>query len=187
MPRRSRGGAILGDPLGGVNRNVGSHTLCYTAAVRRWLGIALLAAAAACSPGSEVSAEDRRAIEALLTEYTRQMAAAYQSGDASLVAPVATEREQNRLGAAIAELEGEGRGLRPQLERLSIQAIEAASRTTFTVDTLEVWDLRVVALGTEQPVSESLDQENRLTYTVIRERGQWRILSRLLRASTEPS
>jgi hypothetical protein len=155
--------------------------------VLRRCALALVLILAACGEAGGVSPEDRRAIETLLSAYTDRMATAYASGDASVVAEVATEREQARLAAAIAELEVEGRGLRPTLERLTIEEVAPAGRTTFTVATIEVWDLRIVALGTEQPISESLDQENRLTYSVIRERGEWRILSRLLRSSSEPS
>jgi plasmid stabilization system protein ParE len=153
--------------------------------VRRWTILALLAVA--CGGGVERAEADRRAIESLLADYTRRMAVAYEAGDGGLVAPAATEREQQRLRNAIAELANEGRALRPTLKRLTIDSIEPAGRTTYTVMTTEVWDLRVVAMGTEQQVSESLDQENRLTYTVLREGAEWRILSRVLRASSEPS
>jgi len=153
--------------------------------VRRLLGIALFAAMAACSGSGGVSDADRRAIESLLAEYARLMAAAYESGDGKSVAPIATEREQQRLAISISELEAEGRALRPTLQSLAIEAIDPSGRRLVTVNTLEVWDLRVVALGTEQPISESLGQENRLTYTLQRDQSGWHVLARYLRSSSE--
>jgi hypothetical protein len=70
---------------------------------------------------------------------------------------------------------------------MTIESIAPAFRTTYHVDTFEIWDLRVVALGSEQTVSESLAQENRLTYTLIRDGDEWHVLSRVLRSSTQPS
>jgi len=139
----------------------------------------------ACGGFNEVSDADRSAIEVVLRDYAESMADAYASGEPSGVAELATEREQNRLAISIAELQAEGRALRPKLQRLVVDSIERAGSTSVAVNTIEVWDLRVVALGTEQTVSESLAQENRLTYSLVREQGRWRVLSRLLRTSTE--
>jgi hypothetical protein len=113
------------------------------------------------------------------------MALAYERGKASVVADVATEREVDRLRISIEELAVEGRALRPTLRSQVVESIERAGNTAVAVGTIEVWDLRVVTLGGEQLVSESLAQENRLTYSLLREGGEWRVLSRLLRSSTE--
>jgi hypothetical protein len=153
--------------------------------VRRALGIALAASLWACSGSSAVGEADRQAIEAVLSEYARVMALAYETGDADLVTSVATERERHRLGISISELAAESRALRPVLQRLAIDEIRRCGRRTVCVSTIEVWDLRVVALVSEQTVSESLAQENRLSYTLIPEDGAWLVLSRTLRASTE--
>jgi len=155
--------------------------------VRKAFLLALVALVAACGGPSEVSSEERAELEAVIRTYTEKMAAAYQSGDASLILDVATERERRRIAISIAELEDEGRGLRPELQSLAIEAIDRSGNTSVTVSTLEVWNLRVVALGSERSVTEALAQENRLTYSLIREGGQWRVLSRLLRTSTAGS
>jgi len=137
-----------------------------------------------CTGGREVAPDDRQAIEAVLRAYADSMAAAYQAGDAAGIASLATEREQQRLAISIRELADEGRALRPVLKSFVVESIERAGNASVAANTLEVWDLRVVALGTEQQVSESLDQENRLTYSLVREQGKWRVLSRLLRTSS---
>ena len=164
-------------------------SLCYAAAVRVAVAVRapILAAllAASCAGPNAISDADREAIEVLLREYAQRMSEAYVDGDVSRLAELATEREQHRLSAAIAELSGSGRGLRPTLRSLAIESIDRAGSASVAVGTLEVWDLEVVALGSGQTVSESPGQENRLSYSLVRERGQWRILSRLLRTSTE--
>ncbi len=115
------------------------------------------------------------------------MAEAYRKDDPSLLAEVATPREQARVRNAIAELARQGKSLRPTLKSLAVESIEPAGVMTAVVSTLEVWDLRVVAVGSEQTVSESLAQENHLTYNLVEEHGKWLVLSRTLRNSSEPS
>ncbi|MCM2268891.1 MAG: hypothetical protein NDJ75_02200 [Thermoanaerobaculia bacterium] len=152
----------------------------------RSIGLALaIGAASGCGVGGAVDAAERAEIEARLALYAAQMAQAYESGDASRVAGVATGREVERLRISIEELAVEGRALRPVLRSQVIESIDRAGNTAVAVGTLEVWDLRVVTSGGEQTVSESLAQENRLTYSLVHEEGEWRVLSRLLRSSTE--
>jgi hypothetical protein len=155
--------------------------------VRRLAVFALALGLFACGGERPVSDSHRQAIESLLTDYTRLLGEAYRAADGTLLAPVATEREQQRVATSIAELAAEGRALRPVFRRMTIESIAPAFRTTYHVDTFEIWDLRVVALGSEQTVSESPAQENRLTYTVIRDGDEWHVLSRVLRSSTQPS
>jgi len=153
----------------------------------RVFGLALVAGTFACAGGGEIDAAARREIEQRLALYAAQMARAYETGDAAQVEGVATAREVDRLRISIEELAVEGRALRPVLRSQVVESIDRAGNTAVAVGTLEVWDLRVVTLGGEQTVSESLAQENRLTYSLVREEGQWRVLSRLLRSSTEES
>jgi hypothetical protein len=151
----------------------------------RCIGLALTAGLlASCGTQREVDAGMRQEVETRLAEYAARMAEAYASGDASRVAGVATEREVERLRISIEELAVEGRALRPTLRSQVVETLDRAGNTAVAAGTIEVWDLRVVAVGTEQLVSESLAQENRLTYSLVREAGEWRVLSRLLRTST---
>jgi hypothetical protein len=151
----------------------------------RCLGLALtVGALVSCGTQREVDSRVREEVESRLAEYAARMAEAYAAGDASRVAGVATEREVERLRISIEELAVEGRALRPTLRSQVVETIDRAGNTAIAAGTIEVWDLRVVAVGTEQLVSESLAQENRLTYSLVREGGEWRVLSRLLRTST---
>jgi hypothetical protein len=153
---------------------------------RRGIALSLLVPAlVACGASREIGAEERQSIAAVLAAYAEAMADAYRSGEAARVSVVATGRERQRLEISIRELADEGRALRPELRSLTVESIERAGHTTVAVNTLEVWDLRVVTAGGEQLVSESLGQENRLSYTLVREQGEWRVLSRLLRTTSE--
>jgi len=145
----------------------------------------LLALLAACAPSAERTAADRKAIEDLLADYAARLTRAYESGDAAALAEVATGREIKRVEVRIAELAEGGRGLRPRLVRMAVDEIEAQSGTTATATTIETWDLRMVALGSEEKLGESTGQENRVVYTLMREQGRWWVISRLLRSTNE--
>jgi hypothetical protein len=129
----------------------------------------------------------RAEVEKLLEEYHVALVAAYTAGDAGKLALVATEREQARIAGQIAAFEAQGTALRPALERLTVESVSTAGRTSIAVAALEKWDLRTVALGTEQTLGEAPDQENRVEYTLIRDGGRWKVLARILRASSVDS
>jgi hypothetical protein len=145
----------------------------------------LLALLAGCGPSAERAAADRQAIESLLADYSARMIRAYETGDTGPLAEVATGREITRVGVRIREMSEQGRALRPRLVRLVVESVEASSATGATTTTIESWDLTLVALGSELTIAESKGQENRVVYSLLRERGRWWVLSRMLRSSTE--
>ena len=145
----------------------------------------LLALLAGCGPSAQRAGEDRQAVESLLADYAARLTRAYEAGDPAPLAEVATGREGTRVTSRIAELAGDGRGLRPRLVRMVVDGFEAQSGTSATATTIEVWDLKMVALGSEATLGESKGQENRVVYTLMRERGRWWVLSRMLRSSNE--
>jgi len=153
-----------------------------TRPLRALLSLSLLAALAC---GSDAAREaDRRAIETLLAQYATALTAAYESGDPSPIAAVATVREQERVLARIEELAVEGRALRPRLLAQTVTEVDFGNASATAV-AMEVWELRVVAAGSELTVSESPRQENQIVYSLIQESGRWIILQRLLKASSE--
>ncbi|MBZ0100561.1 MAG: hypothetical protein K8I65_00175 [Thermoanaerobaculia bacterium] len=153
-----------------------------TRPLRALLSLSLLAALAC---GRDAAREaDRRAIETLLAQYATALTAAYESGDPSPIAAVATVREQERVLARIEELAVEGRALRPRLLAQTVTGVDFGNASATAV-AMEVWELRVVAAGSELTVSESPRQENQIVYSLIQESGRWIILQRLLKASSE--
>jgi hypothetical protein len=139
---------------------------------------------AACRPDEPTDAALRGEVERLLAAYGAALVEAYTKGDAEALAGVATERERFRIAQQIASFEAQGTGLRPVLKSLAVESIERAGRTSLTAVTDELWDLRTVALGTELPMGEELDQQNRIEYTLLRDQGRWLVLSRNLRTSS---
>jgi hypothetical protein len=153
--------------------------------VPTWALACLLLLPVACGRSSERVAADEKAIRQLLTDYTTRMAEAYRTGDARPLAEVATPREVTRVQTRIRDLADQGRALHPVLQRLAVEDIDVFSSSAATVTTIETWDLEVVALGSGLKVSEAPDQENHLAYSLIRDGGHWKVLTRLLRSSSE--
>jgi len=145
------------------------------------------AAVSACAPSPEQQAADRAEIERLIGRYAELLAQAYRTRDSSLLGEITTEREVVRVGHRIEELTSEGRELRAELRSLVVEDVDVFDATTAGVTTIEVWDLRTLALGSERVVAEAIDQENRVVYTLRKERGRWEILARLLKSTSEPS
>jgi hypothetical protein len=154
---------------------------------QRALVVVVLVVASACAEPEAIGSTERAQIEQLLADYRAAMIEAYRRADPGALAQVATERERARVGNALASLEGAGTALRPVLVRATTESIERSGRTAWTVTANEIWDLRTVALGSERAVGESLAQENRVLYTVIREDGRWWVLTRLLSSSSADS
>ncbi len=48
------------------------------------------------------------------------------------------------------------------------------------VTTVEVWDIRTYAAGSDNVVRQALDQRNRVKYQLRRENGRWRVFWRQL-------
>ncbi|HSM12864.1 MAG TPA: IMS domain-containing protein [Thermoanaerobaculia bacterium] len=147
------------------------------------LGLAL----SACAPSAEQQAADRAEIERLVGRYAELLAEAYRTRDSGVLGEITTEREVMRVGQRIEELTAEGRELRAELRSLVIEEVDVFDATTAGATTIEVWDLRTVALGSDETVAEAIGQENRVVYTLRKERGRWEILARLLKAASEPS
>ena len=90
-----------------------------------------------------------------------------------------------RVRARIQELSQEGRELAATLREQRLVELDFHRATGATAVAFETWDLRVMTAGTEQVVAESLAQQNRIVYSLSRDRGQWWVLSRLLASSSE--
>jgi len=147
---------------------------------------ALTLSALACRPSDDLVAEESPAIEQTLAAYAQKLAEAYRTGDPRPLAEVATEREVSRVGSQIEELSGAGKELRVELVLQAVESLDLYKSNAATVQTVETWRLQVLAIGSGAILSESPEQENRVVYSLIREEGRWRILSRILKQTNEP-
>lgn len=135
---------------------------------------------AGCGPSAEREAVDRAAIEEDLREYLPLLARAYRTGNTSILEEHAALKERASIDKRHADLERQGQILAPELDSLTVEGVTVWNRVNAYVTTVEVWDVRVLATGTETVVREELDQANRVRYQLKRDNDRWRVLMRQL-------
>lgn len=151
---------------------------------RPLLALALLPAvlvAGACGGASpEEEAANRDEIEAFLEEYLPQMAEAYRTGDVEPITPYTTQKERAAIESRVRELGESGQTLAPELQSVDVEDVTVWSAVNAFVTTVEVWDVRVLATGSDSVLREEPNQPNRVKYQLKREDGRWRVFGRQL-------
>lgn len=140
-----------------------------------------------CLPGfscSEMQADraaaDKFQIGQSLELYLPLLGQAYATGDVSMLAGRAAEKEISRIKRRIEDLSYQGRTLVPTFKTLTVEEVRIWNNSNAFVTTLETWDLVVYASGSDTVLSEARDQPNRVKYQLKREGEQWRILFRTI-------
>ena len=150
------------------------------------LGAAALLFAAACGPPSaEEAAADQEEVRVFLLEYLPKMSDAYRTGDTAPLEPYTTLKERETIEKRVRDLAKQGSVLSPELESLEVEDVVTWSAVNAFVTTVEVWDLRVLAAGSDSVVRETEDQANRVKYQLKREDGRWRVFGRPLQETFE--
>lgn len=139
--------------------------------------VALLALAA-CRPAPEEVAVEEEALRTTIDRYADLLSQAYAFTDASLIAPVAAQREVAAVGANIQQLAGAGQRIATDLKELEIEDIDMSDLDNAYVRTFEVWEIRVMDLGSERVISVDPNQRNRVRYQLKRLDGEWKVLWR---------
>jgi hypothetical protein len=137
-----------------------------------------LAAGACGEPSAEDTAEDREAIQAFLEEYLPKLAEAYRTGEVAALDPFAAAKEQEKVARRVQELAKTGEVLAPVLESVQVEDVTVWNEVNAYATTVEIWDVRTYALGTERVVREQLAQANRVKYQLKRSGGRWRVFWR---------
>ena len=146
----------------------------------------LLVGVAACSDPDQVAAEDHQAIEHLLEDYLPRLSQAYRTGNLEVLRGVAAEKEIASLFRRIGELaNSEGRTVVPTLQSFEVEEVTIWNHSNAFVTTLEVWDLQVLATGSEKLLSEAIGQRNRVRYQLKRRDQGWQVLYRGIEATFE--
>ena len=148
------------------------------AAVAAVAALALLAALAACRPAEEEVAVEEEAIRAVIARYADLLSQAYAFTDSSLLEPVASQRERAAVEANIRQLADRGQRIATDLKEMQIEEIGMSDLDNAYVQTFELWEIRVMDLGSERVVSVDPDQRNRVRYQLKRQDGVWRVLWR---------
>jgi len=142
--------------------------------------------AGACGGQSpEEEAADQEEIQAFLEEYLPRMAEAYRTGDVEPIVPYTTEKERAVIENRVREMAKSGQILAPELESVEVEDVTVWSAVNAFVTSVEVWDVRVLASGTERVAREQLNQPNRVKYQLKREDGRWRVFGRQLEETYE--
>ena len=144
-----------------------------------FLACALAVGAAGCGdPSPEEQAADREAILAFLEDYLPALAQAYRTGDVDVLDPYAAEKEQASIAQRVDELGERGEVLAPELVSVQVEDVTSWAEVNAYVTTVEVWNIRTYATGSENVVREELGQTNRVKYQLQRDAGRWRVFWR---------
>ena len=143
---------------------------------------ALLATVAllGCSESVEDADEARVEIKAFLEEFLPALGRAYAERNAYLVEDFVAQKEISRIGKRLSELSAQGQVYEPTVQTITIEDVNIWSHSNAYVTTLEIWDVRRLAAGTDQVLTEVQDQPNRVKYQMKRDIDGWRVLYRTI-------
>lgn len=134
---------------------------------------------AGCTSSEERAEAARGDLEAALEAYADGMSRAYAFTDPSALEAVAMPREIASVESNIARLAERGQRLAVDQKELTVEVMEMTSAGSALVNTLEVWDLRVMDLGSEREISRDENQESRVRYQLKKDdEGTWKVLWR---------
>jgi hypothetical protein len=128
-----------------------------------------------------VKAEIQRTLEI----YLPQMALAYRTGNLEPLREWAVEKEVATLYKRVLDLSGRGLTVDAELKSVTVETIGVWGHSNALATTLELWDVRYYAEGTDNLISEELDQANRVKYQFKLEGERWWVLYRSLEAVVE--
>ncbi len=123
---------------------------------------------------------ERGEIQANLETYLPLLGEAYATGNLVKLQPWAAQKEVARVRKRIEDLGQQGRTLVPTFRQLTIEDFNVWNRANAYVTTVEVWDLKVFATGTDQVLAEEVGQSNRVKYQLKRGEDRWRVLFRTI-------
>lgn len=142
--------------------------------------VLMLLVAAACGPSAERQELNRDEIKADLEVYLPLLGEAYATGKLEPLRGWAVEKEVARVRKRLDDLASQGRRLVPTFRQITVEDVHIWSYSNAFVTTFEVWDLQILAVGTENLLTEELGQRNRVKYQLEREKDHWRVLFRTI-------
>lgn len=133
-----------------------------------------------CGSDAEQQVLDQASIEATLQEFLPVLGRVYSDGDVEALRPYAAEKELARIHALVEGLADQGRYLDPDFKQLTIEEAKTWNNSNAFVTTLEVWDVRMRALGSGEMLAEDVEKNYRVQYQLKRQDGGWRVLFRAI-------
>lgn len=116
----------------------------------------------------------------MLQEYLPVLAEAYREDDPMRLSEWVADKEIARVSKRIGELAQQGSSLQPTFRSVTVEDVRVWGNGNAFVTTVEVWDLRSVAIGSGMVVQEVNDQVNRVRYQLKKGQGRWRVLFRTI-------
>lgn len=135
---------------------------------------------AACGSSAERQEVNRDEIKADLEVYLPLLGEAYATGNLEPLREWAVEKEISRVMKRLDDLGSQGRRLVPSFRQITVEDVSVWNYSNAFVTTVEVWDLQIRAVGTEEVLAEELGQRNRVKYQLKREQDRWRVLFRTI-------
>ncbi len=142
--------------------------------------VLILLVTAGCGPSAEQQEVNRDEIKANLEVYLPLLGEAYATGNLELLREWVVEKEIARVRKRLDDLASQGRRLVPTFRQITVEDVHVWNYSNAFVSTLEVWDLQILATGTENVLTEELGQRNRVKYQLKREEDHWRVLFRTI-------
>ena len=143
------------------------------------LVLALFALTGCTGGDTGPSEEDQAEVRQLLEGYLPAMADAYRTGNLEVLRPFAVEKEIATLYKRISDfMEQENRIVSSTLKGFEIDELKIWNHSNAVVNTTEIWDVRVLASGSEIVLSEGLDQRDQVRYQLKRTDDGWRVIYR---------
>jgi hypothetical protein len=133
-----------------------------------------------CSSAENEAAEARREIEGMLSEYLPVLADAYREDDPLRLSDWVAEKEIARVHKRIEELADQGSSIQPTFHSVTVEDVRIWGNANAFATTVEVWDLKSVAIGTGIVVQKIDGQVNRVRYQLKKDQGRWRVLFRTI-------
>ncbi|HEX2252797.1 MAG TPA: hypothetical protein VHQ65_05985 [Thermoanaerobaculia bacterium] len=141
--------------------------------------LALVLPATGCRrPAPEEIEVSKQELQQVLEQYADRLSSAYALGDATLLEPVASQREMASVANNIRQLADQGYRLATDQKEVTIEELSMPDRTSAYVRTFEIWDIQTAPLGSEQMLNRDPNQRSRVRYQLELEDGQWRVLWR---------
>ncbi len=132
----------------------------------------------ACESDRTADPEDAAQVLEMFEEYLPRLALAYSTGETSVLEGFAAEKEIAGMDGRIRDLRNESREIHPTFRSVQLEDVKVWRHVNAYATTLEVWDLQVVAEGTDIVLSEVYNQSNRVKYQLKRRDGSWIVLFR---------
>ncbi len=133
-----------------------------------------------CTSAGERQANDTESITAMLEEYLPVLGRVYADGEIEALRPYAAEKELARIAALVENLVDQGRYLAPDFKQLTVEETHIWNNSNAFVTTLEVWDVRMHALGSGEQLAEDVGKRYRVKYQLKRDGASWRVLFRAI-------